>query len=202
MKTIKLFLLLSVALYGSSNGQPLPKLNFESILNTAPYVFEGEIIDTMYYNGATGRRDDLFIEINSENKIVRSCKPLTSHKIQITKIFRGNLKSGTIDLVVNGGLFWGNGLRILDACDECFQPMPIGTKGIFFCNKFPTWRWKFSPMVTDNEIRVIPIELIFYSQGGGRMEGFDKVFHSQKEINDFLSKYPNITIPKDTTNEK
>ena len=202
MKTIKLFLLLSVALYGSSNGQPLPKLNFESIINTAPYVFEGEIIDTMYYNGETGRRDDLYIELNSERKVVHTCKPLTSHKIKITKIYRGNLKPGIIDLVVEGGLYKENEFSIMDAADDWFKPMPIGTKGIFFCNKFPTWRWKFSPMVTDNEIRVIPIELIFYSPGGGRMEGFDKVFHSQKEINDFLSKYPNITIPKDTTNEK
>ena len=201
MKTIKLFLLLSVALYGSSNGQPLPKPNFESILNTAPYVFEGEIIDTMYYNGATGRRDDLFIEINSENKIVRSCKPLTSHKIQITKIFRGNLKPGIIDLVVEGGLYKENEFSIMDAADDWFKPMPIGTKGIFFCNKFPTWRWKFSPMVTDNEIRVVPI-------GGSGQAGngvyylFDKKFNTRKELYQYLSTYPNITIPKDTTNEK
>jgi len=201
MKTIKLFLLLSVALYGSSNGQVIPKLNFESILNTAPYVFEGEIIDTMYYNGETGRRDDLYIELNSERKVVHTCKPLTSHKIQITKIFRGNLKPGIIDLVVEGGLYKENEFSIMDAADDWFKPMPIGTKGIFFCKGFPTWRWKFSPMVTDNEIRVVPI-------GGSGQAGngvyylFDKKFNTRKELYQYLSTYPNITIPKDTTNEK
>jgi len=76
--------------------------------------------------------------------------------------------------------------------------MQPGTKGIFLCK---ISSFKPSPMKTDNEIRVISTGLIFFSPGGW-IECFNKVFYSKKELNDFLSKYPNITIPKEEIKQK
>src|SRR3990172_1587514 len=63
--------------------------HYEHTLNNASYVFEGTVIDTMYYNGITGLSTDLYVELNADGSFVRSLLPLTSHRIKIIRIFRG-----------------------------------------------------------------------------------------------------------------
>lgn len=160
----------------SQSKIPWTDKNTQSVINNSPFIFEGIVIDTMYYNKCS----------------------LTAVKIKINHIYKGDLNPGTIELVDNFGGHWENGIFMHNIIGERDQPMRLGTKAIFFCNKST---YKLSPMITDNDIRVVAIESIFYSPGGW-MEGLNKVFHSTKEIDIFLSKYPNITIPKDTTIDK
>jgi len=150
--------------------------NTQAIINGAPFIFEGKVIDTLYYNNCS----------------------LVAVKVQIIHILRGNLNPGTIELVDNLGGRWENGIFMHKMIGERDRPMQPGTKGIFLCK---ISSFKPSPMKTDNEIRVISTGLIFFSPGGW-IECFNKVFYSKKELNDFLSKYPNITIPKEEIKQK
>ena len=180
----------------SQSQIPWTDKNTESMMNGTPYIFEGEVIDTMYYNGCTGL-NDLLVEYDVDGKPLKPIKPLTAIKVQINHIYRGNLNPGTVELVDEIGGFWNNGIFMHIMIGERDRPIQPSTKGIFFCK---VSSFKPSLMKTDNEIRLISTGLIFFSPGGW-IEGFNKVFHSKKELNDFLSKYPNITIPKEEIKE-
>jgi len=165
------------------------------ILDRSPFIFEGVVIDTMYYNGVTGGFN-LTQEYDSERKPLIPIKPLTAIKVQLIHVYRGDLNPGTIEMVDDIGGFWSNGIFMHIMIGERDRPIQPGTKAIFFCSKST---YKPSPMLTDNEIRVVPINGIGGGQGGdGSYYLFNKRFNTKEELYQFLSKYPNITIPKDT----
>ena len=136
---------------------------------------------------------DLNVELKADGSVARTLQPLTSHRIKITKILRGAdvLKKGTVDLVVNGGVFTDySGIRMKTSDDYEFKPMRIGTWEIFFCEKSP---FKASPMKVDNEIRVtIKGAIGNYPYG---LTGFGKTFSTKQDVYNWLKKYPNIIIP-------
>ena len=161
----------------SQTKMPWNDKNTQAIINGAPFIFEGKVIDTLYYNNCS----------------------LVAVKVQIIHDLIGNLNPGTIELVDNIGGRWENGIFMHVMRGERSRPIQPGTKAIFFCNKST---YKPSPMITDNEIRVVAIEEVGGLGGDGAYYLFNKKFNTKKEFYQFLSKYPNITIPKDTTNEK
>lgn len=196
----KKVVILVVLLYWSCTFSQIPRT-----LEKAQYIFEGEVIDTIYYNGYTGGFD-LTIEYDDEGKPLNPIKPLTALKVQINHIFRGNINPGTIEMVDNIGGYWSNGIFMHMIIGHRDEPMRPGTSGMFFCIEST---YKFSPMHTDNEIRVLPIEVVgfyienFYEPGpdfkivGRGFKAFGKIFSSKKEFYQFLSKYQNIKIPKE-----
>jgi len=68
-------------------------------LDRSPFIFEGVVIDTMYYNGVTGLCN-LIQERVSKGKFLIPIKPLTAVKVQIIHVFRGDLNPGTVELLV------------------------------------------------------------------------------------------------------
>ena len=195
---MKIIIIVLVALtyYTVAKSQtkiPWTDKHTEAMMNGTPYIFEGEVIDTMYYNGCTGL-NDLLVEYDVDGKPLKPIKPLTAIKVQINHIYRGNLNPGTVELVDEIGGFWNNGIFMHIIIGERTTPMRPGTKAIFFCNKST---YKPSPMITDNEIRVVAIEEVGGLGGDGAYYLFNKKFNTKKEFYQFLSKYPNITIPKE-----
>jgi len=212
MNFIKIIIIVLVALSCwtgaySQTRMPWNDKITQAVMNGTPYIFEGVVIDTLYYNGVTGLCN-LTQEYALGFKPLIPIKPLTAVKVQIIHVFRGNLNPGTVEMVDDFGGFWDNGIFMYMMIGERTTPMRPGTKAIFFCNKST---YKPSPMITDNEIRVVPLmeEINFsirdYFKPGGNFEkegrgfkAFGKIFSSKNEFYQFLSKYRNISIPKDT----
>lgn len=145
----------------------------EIVFDKSTFIFEGEIIKSEEYDN------------------------YTSNIVKIVKIFRGadSIKLGTIEVVTMGGK------------NTNIEDMKIWGKtgsGIYFCHNHSPQKVK-----TDNEIRVSPIEIVscfrmenWYEPNseirkkiGYGFKAFGKIFSSKEEFYQFLSQYPNITIP-------
>jgi hypothetical protein len=87
------------------------------------YVFEGVVQSKCFFNDSNG--------------IIYA-----SNTVQISKVFKGNLPCGTVNIITLGGQFQGHILTV-DHTDE-FQP---GMAGVFACNNsvYPTENFNCQP---------------------------------------------------------
>ncbi len=123
-------------------------------VNNADYIFEGQVIKTnSYWN-------------KDSNKIY------TSNVVQISRIFKGDLQCGTVELITNGGT-----VDDKTECNSHYITMSEGTTGIFLCGQnekqlSPTAFYQFSnpdklTMIFEQQ------SLIKYILEGGDWKAYD-----------------------------
>jgi hypothetical protein len=113
MKRIYILIAMIIS-FATTHAQEIPKDIVERI-NAVDYIFEGEVLNTQSYQVATSH--DIY----------------TSNLIQITKIFKGSVVCGTIELITVGGRY--NNMESYTS--HTLQP-EIGDKGVFLCKN--NWR--------------------------------------------------------------
>ncbi|PIP55417.1 MAG: hypothetical protein COX07_00040 [Bacteroidetes bacterium CG23_combo_of_CG06-09_8_20_14_all_32_9] len=179
--------------------EPWCEKTIKNVFDQTEFIFEGTVIKSQSY--LVGTRD-----------------VYTSNIISISKILRGGaqIKQGTIDIIEHGGGVSDLYVKV----GEGRANYSIGSKGMLFCatSKYPS----SNIFSVDNPIRVQLIESVgFYMENlyephgytfkelnekppkdprkkiGFGFFAFGKVFTSKEEFYQFLSKYPNITIPKE-----
>lgn len=174
--------------------EPWTEKTIKNVFDQSEFIFEGKVIKSQSYKVGTSGI-------------------YTSNIIQISKIIKGGdkIKKGTIDIIAEGGSV---GLEVVQL-GERRSNYGVGGEGMFFCSKskYPS----SNIVIVDNIIRVQVLEIVgFYMENlhernadpskrkviAYGFSAFDKIFTSKNEFYQFLSTYPNITIPKDTTIEK
>lgn len=123
-------------------------------VNNAGYIFEGQVIKTYSY----WNKD--------------SDKIYTSNVVQISRIFKGDLQCGTVELITNGGT-----VDDKTECNSHYINMSEGTTGIFLCGQnekqlSPTAFYQFSnpdklTMIFEQQ------SLIKYILEGGDWKAYD-----------------------------
>ena len=196
MKKILLSLLTLILFTGIFAQVEEPHVNLDSlrdeIINKSQYVFEGVIIkqSSYLYNNHT---------------------PLESNIIQILKVFRGNLKPGTIELI---NYIESVGLDMDNPEEMRLQRSTVPEKllrkrenvwGIFFCrsaNEFP-YNSKYNIDVVDNKIILASNDVIQPAPGGYKGNSLLKRgrITNKAELYKILKKYPNLNIPETAEKE-
>jgi len=164
---------------------------YDKIIKEAPFVFEGKVIEQVYFVDTT----------NFD-------KPYTANIVQISKIFRGgkDIKVGTISIVTEGGMIESNGM-IFSSGEPSHQKGWAGM-GIYFCfpvnstemghvypssGKIIQGKTQNKSFDNDNSMSLKSLGVIdTWSRGG-----MGRNFKNRQEMYDFLSKYESITIPKE-----
>jgi hypothetical protein len=105
----------------------------------------------------------------------------TSNTIQITKVFKGNLQCGTVNIITLGGIIEGYEMNVSHEIQ-----FNIGVTGVFLCNNstYPTDRNSICPIASN----VIPLSLT-YSEIGSIEYLFDNV---NAQVVGFKSQFPTI----------
>ena len=160
----------------------------EDVLNNAEFVFEAVV-----------KKIDYYPRIDSDG-----LKRLgISWILKVTKVFRGNLKPGTVEMVGESG----NGVGIQQQRETDNQQRD--TLFIFFCrvaNEYP-YNPKYNIYPVDNKT-ILAIYSKEASDSYDRIDvnlrqGFNKRFASKGDIYRYIAKYPNVKIPvltkEDTT---
>ncbi len=111
MKNILLLILFFT--YLIVNGQVI-KIAVPAIVNDAAYIFEGTVI----------RSDSYWA---TQERMI-----YTSHTVQISKIFKGNITCGTIEIITEGGVTPDMQLTISHNLE-----LRVGDQGLFFCQNTP-----------------------------------------------------------------
>jgi hypothetical protein len=109
MKKSTLLFFIFVASIIQIHAQEIYRSIIDRVASTN-YIFEGVVIKTQPY------------ETHDEKTIY------TSNIIQVTKIFKGNLSCGTIEMITNGGELDEKGMH----CSHCLE-LKEGEQGIFLC---------------------------------------------------------------------
>ena len=191
MKKLLILSCLSFLLHVSILGQidsSMYSIRDETI-NKSDYVFEGVII-----------RQTVYLREN-----YTACSDI----VQITKIFRGNLKPGTVEIVSYTNMVIANNTD-WDVCDAaCLKKYSHDTIGIFFCRvakEFP-----YNPKYNIESVNNTPI-LTYYHNNIWTFGNWDKILSthygyrgmpglkkgkisSKSEVYQILRKYPNLKIP-------
>ena len=152
----------------------------DEIINKSEYVFEGNII-----------KNDIYFRNNSVT---------SSEIVKISKVFRGNIVPGTIEIVSYSSLNMDGDLRVTGHInsDDKF--------GIFFCRfakEFPNDP-KYNIDKVDNKVILAYKGIIKYSSPYGYTElGVLKrgKINTKAEIYKILKRYPNLNIPETAEKE-
>ncbi len=144
-----------------SYGQEIP-IDIIDRVNAVDYIFEGEVIKSTPYKTANGR----YI--------------YTSNTIEISKILKGNLKCGTIELITDGGIVddhWVDRSHSLNLTEKC--------KGIFLATNTGK---ELSSVDFYDENNLQKIEATFQNQS------FIKYWHDGVEwrISDLWANYDSL----------
>ena len=180
-------LLILINNYSQNINRSTQYLSYEDAFNESAYAFEGIIIKKSAY--------------------LRDNKPVLSDIVRITKVFRGNLSIGTVEIVnyVESLLFESpKMLRKTYEIDQ-LKKEKVDTFGIFFCkvaNEL-TYDPKFNINSVDNKIvlsdysndpfqhRFNRILRTHYGYQGGPPGEHD----TKAKIYKLLKKYPSLKIP-------
>ncbi|MCZ2130266.1 MAG: T9SS type A sorting domain-containing protein [Bacteroidia bacterium] len=111
-KILTLIILTTIFIKGFAQEIPL---DIVDRINTVDYIFEGEVLNSQSY------------QLSTSHEIY------TSNLIKISKIFKGDLECGTVELITTGGII----NNILSRTSHTLQP-ERGDKGIFLCKA--NWR--------------------------------------------------------------
>lgn len=109
---MKRFLLLFslFLLINQVKSQEIPTALIDRV-NSVKYIFEGKVLDSKSY-------------FTNDDKFIR-----TSNLVQITKILKGKLECGTIEIITNGGEINNEQLSISHSLE-----LSPGSMGIFLCD--------------------------------------------------------------------
>lgn len=188
------FLLISFILLGNfikAQNAPKPSEYAEKMIESAPFIFEGEVINKVCYYDSIGFRI------------------YTANIIQIDNILRADIVKGTIEVVTIGGIVGDQGMRASDALQ-----LNEGNKGMFFCvpadynpygnnnnpylYQLPSY-YPSSGIETDNGISLKSYNgkygYVKYLNTNSCMIG-GVSFKSFKEFYEFLGKFKDIIIPQ------
>src|ERR1035437_3757934 len=177
-------LLLFISAYSQGIDTPSSvSYNWEDKFNKAEYAFEGIIIKKSAY--------------------FRDNKPVSSDIVRVTKVFRGNLKLGKVEIVncIMGAF------KERSANDSVLKKHKTDSLCIFFCkvsNKLP-YDPKYNIDVVDNKVLLSDYEndcgysnKLPYSRierTGYGYRGVPDKYHTKAQVYQFLKKYPNLKIP-------
>lgn len=108
----KLLLSIAITIFGFIlNAQEVPTSLLDRI-NAVNYIFEGKVLESKPY-------------FTNNGQYIR-----TSNLVQITKILKGNLRCGTIEIITNGGELDNKEISISHSLELYPNAM-----GIFLCNE-------------------------------------------------------------------
>lgn len=136
---------------------------------TSDFIFEGVVQEQCYYDDP------------------QTGNIYTSNKIQITKIFKGNLVCGTINLITPGGQL--NGYEIHVSHQTEFN---VGVAGVFLC-KNTVYPESTCGFITDNTQTVELTEAFqgtieyLFDHVNAEVEGFNSQFPTIESFYDFLT---------------
>lgn len=182
-KTVLIFALLFCSLFTKTHAQFYePDAETLQLLNSADYIFEGMVLDDKsYYN------DD-------------KTKIFTTSKVTITKVYKGDLKEGTVELISEGG-------RI--GLDERIERGVISPgykeSAIFLCKKSA---FKSASKETfDNTIKLDLLNkyanCLLYSESTQpkfELFGLNEIyFKTKQDFENFLLKVKGVKIPTTAT---
>jgi hypothetical protein len=190
MKKILVLSCFGLLLFAGAYGQvPIDSrttpINRDDAINKSDYAFEGVIVKTSTY--------------------VRDYKNTISDIVRITKVYRGNLKPGTVE-IVNYTFF------AIPRERDIYSPAlsgehkldTTGTFGIFFCRvaKELPYNAAFNIDVVDNKVLLSDYHNDFDGDAldrtfrtGKEYYGALGEFSSKAEVYRKLRKYPNLKIP-------
>jgi len=184
---------LLLALCSFAQEIDLSKKYREDAINNSPYVFEGVIIKESYYT--------------------RNNDPVSSYIVRITKVMRGKLKSGTVEIVChqNEGVVTDK----RDVYDnKGSQRIDEDTLCIFFCKPATSelsYDAKYNIDTVDNNVLLSgyhnrdPSEFrmsVSHRRKGDYYGGLDIYFKTKVEVYQYLSKFKRLNIPADELKEK
>jgi hypothetical protein len=153
----------------------------EDMKNNAEFVFEG------FY-----KRSDIYPRKDKNGKLYY---PLCDI-VKITKVFRGNLKPGTVEVT---GVQDLNGLI---SPSERQSYIPVSTKYIFFCRaagKDHPYDAIYDIYPVDNKtILSAANEYIYFRIRVPDRYMFETKIHSKGDVYRYISKLPNVKMPKIT----
>jgi len=223
MKTIFFNLIFIICLVNHKvSAQPTPHYNSfgEKIILESEFIFEGVVVEGSDFIDPTNTTSlNLFNSyIVKVTKILRGKNLTLGGTIEVIEGVAG----AKVDSIF--------GTLIIPPFDKnhAIDAPWLGGKGIYFGKQTPTSinnpnvyirkgdDYKLSKGMVktfDNTITVIVNAATdlnlkkYFEQGSSKVtfigiRAFGKDFKTKEEFYQFLSKYPNITIPKDTTNEK
>jgi hypothetical protein len=193
-----LALLLFVSIYGQNINTPnlSHSFNREDAFNKCDYAFEGIIIKISTY--------------------MRNNHAIESDIIRVTKVFKGNLSLGTVEIVnyIEYALFDSDTQKRTTGNAAKLKEYKVDTFGIFFCKvaKELPYDPKYNIDIVDNKVILSGYnnnsndirqptrsqDRILRTNYGYRSYGlpFPPGRHSTKaEVYQYLRKYPNLKIP-------
>jgi hypothetical protein len=133
----KLLLLFMLLLMNQVKSQEVPTALIDRV-NSVKYIFEGKVLESNSY-------------LSNNDQFIR-----TSHLVQITKILKGELECGTIEIITNGGGINDEELSISHSLE-----LSPGSMGIFLCDN--TNR-PLSPIDFHSETNIEKLEGTFENQ--------------------------------------
>jgi len=152
----------------------------DEIINKSEYVFEGNII-----------KNDIYFRNNSVT---------SSEIVKITKVFRGNIVPGTIEIVSFSSLNMDGDQRVTGHVNS------VDKFGIFFCRpakEFP-YDSKYNIDQVDNKVILSYNGIIKYSSPYG-YTGLGVLkrgrINTKAEVYTLLKRYPNLNIPETAEKE-
>ncbi len=154
----------------------------DEIINKSEYVFEGTII----------KCDGYF----------RNNSVMCSEIVKITKVFRGNLVPGSIEV-----LSYSNSILVDGYKREAWKLNSYDKFGIFFCRIAKEFQFdpKYNIDKVDNKEILTYKGRIQYSPYGGSYEGIVNLKNgkitTKAELYKILKRYPNLNIPETAEKE-
>ena len=148
----------------------------EVIINKSDYVFEGNII-----------KSDIYFRNNSV---------ICSDIIKITKVFRGNIQTGTIEVLSYSSFNMDGDQRVT------WHRNSYDKFGIFFCGIAKEFQFdpKYNIDKVDNKEILTKKGRIQYSPYSGSYEGIINLksgkLQPNAELYKILKRYPNLNIPE------
>ena len=182
-------LLLFVSTYGQIGIDTPSSFNRDDAFNKADYAFEGVIIKTSFYE--------------------RNHSDVLSDIVKVTKVYKGNLKLGTVEIVNYTNLLStsvgkdGKDTYAPNLLDD-HKLDTLSTFGIFFCkvDKDLPYDATLNTDITDNKVLLSDYHNEFYLGILDRTFCTGKAYFgalgelsSKAEVYQKLRKYPNLKIP-------
>lgn len=172
---ISILILSLTFVFSSANGQMSKRELEKYLFNEAPYIFEGHIQSRTTF------------PTTYPNK-----RWYTSNIVEITKVFRGDLELGTVEIITPGG---GGTMKEGFENSVVMYPdhQPQFGNGIMFCSlsDFPS----NNPNASNPEKLYIWHTISFLDGLTPPAGGFGRRFENWSELKAYLLGYENITIP-------
>ncbi len=170
------------------------RINRDSIII---YKREKAISDAEFIFEATMTSEDVYLRID-KNGLNHNMRSVIA---TITKVFRGNLKPGTVEILDE--LFDTN--IVVDQKRESYKLHHALTHGIFLCksNKEFPYDSKYNIHPVDNKMIITNTSVGFINLIAPTLGWYEKKFQTKGEIYQYISTLPNIAMPvitaEDTT---